>query len=127
MSSPSALPPSATESEELRVRQAADILAGGERKYIFRFAFLRIWLPVTAVLSLLLGWLMPAFTPLKMLPLPPGLRWMGLLIPGAVIASVAWGRLMWRQYQAYWAPRVANVTTPDLSRAERRKHERGTR
>ena len=96
----------AAEADEYRVRQAATILAGGQARFVFRFAFLRIWLPLTVVTAVLLSWVAPGLTPLKTLPFPPFLRWLGLLIPGAVIASVMWGRLTWPQYERYWRPRV---------------------
>lgn len=93
-------------AEEFRVRQAATILAGGQARFVFRFAFLRLWLPMTVVAALLLSWLAPGLTPMKTLPFPPFLRWLGLLLPGAVIASAMWGRLTWPQYERYWRPRV---------------------
>lgn len=97
----------AGDANDFTLAQAERILAGGQGRYIFRVAFLRIWLPLTLVAALLLSWLAPGATPLRTLPLPPALRWIGLLIPGAAIASIVWGRLLWQQYHAYWAPRVA--------------------
>lgn len=91
-------------SNTQRLRFAAEIRSGGRTRYVWRYALVRVWLPVAIAIAVGLTFLAPSTEPPAFGAAPSLVGWLAILLPAGTTIGVLWGFRMWRRFERHWFP-----------------------